>query len=190
MVKITHKTKETDIRIDLKIKGHRNIDVRTGIGFFDHILTSLAFWAGWDMTLTCTGDLNVDTHHIVEDAALTLGKAFNQAWTNNKSFERIAYVICPMDEALSRVVVDICNRPFCVFESNFNVERVGEYETYMTGHFFNSFAQEARITLHIHSLFGENAHHIIESMFKGLGLALRRALAPRKGSIASTKGTL
>ncbi len=190
MVELKRKTKETDIRVALDINGTQNIKVSTGIGFFDHMLTSLAFWAGWDLTLTCKGDLEIDTHHTVEDVGLTLGKAFLQEWEKSTSIERIAYAFVPLDDALSRVVVDVCNRPFSVFEANFNVERVGAFETAMTGHFFRSFAQEARITLHIHNWYGENAHHIIETMFKGLGIALRKALMPRDGNITSTKGAL
>lgn len=190
MVKIQQKTKETDISVKLNIAGAQKIEVQTGIGFFDHMLSSLAFWAGWDLNLTCKGDLHVDTHHTVEDVGLVLGKAFRQSWKNNTAIERIAYAFCPLDEAMSRVVVDLSNRPFSSFEANFNVERVGSFETAMTGHFFRSFAQEARITLHVHALFGENSHHMIETMFKGLGLALRRALVPRAGGVTSTKGVL
>lgn len=190
MVELKRKTGETDIRLILELSGKRQIQVETGIGFFDHMLTSLAFWAGWDLTLICKGDLDVDTHHTVEDAAIILGKAFKEANEGNVEIERIAYAFVPMDEALSRIVVDLCNRPYCTFDAEFNVERIGDYETYMTEHFFRSFATEARITLHVHSLIGTNEHHIIESLFKGLGLALRKALVPRKGGITSTKGSL
>lgn len=190
MDKVKRTTNETVVEIALEIEGQRTIQVETGIGFFDHMLTSLAFWAGWDLTLSCKGDLLVDSHHTVEDVGITLGQAFNKAIANKREIERIAYAFCPLDEALSRVVVDLRNRPYCVFNASFNEERIGNFETSMTGHFFHSFATEARITLHIHSLFGENAHHMIESMFKGFGLALRRALTPRTGGIASTKGVL
>lgn len=190
MPEITGTTAETDIHVSLDIHGEGESEIQTGIGFFDHMLSLLAFWARWDLKLTCQGDLHVDTHHTVEDTGLALGEAFRKAWTGNAAIERIAYAFCPLDEALSRVVVDLCNRPYFTFDANFDVERVGEFETAMTSHFFRSFAQEARITLHIHSLFGENAHHIIETMFKGLGLALRRALMPRAGGVASTKGKL
>ncbi len=190
MIELSRKTKETDIQIKIDIKGNQQIDVSTGIGFFDHMLTSLAFWAGWDLNLSCKGDLDIDTHHTVEDVGLTLGKAFFQSWEKTTSIERIAYAFCPLDEALSRVVVDVCNRPFSVFEATFNIECVGNFETAMTGHFFRSFAQESRINLHIHNWYGENAHHIIETMFKGLGIALQKALLQRDGNTMSTKGTL
>ena len=190
MTDISNKTKETDIQVSLNINGTQIINIETGIGFFNHMLISLAFWAGWDLRLKCNGDLDVDNHHTVEDVGLLLGRAFLNEWKSHSGIERIAFAFCPLDEALSRIVVDICNRPYSTFEASFNVERVGTFETAMVGHFFRSFAQEARITLHVHSLFGENAHHIIETMFKGLGLALRRALVPRAGDVTSTKGTL
>jgi len=190
MVKSTYTTKETDITIRLKLKGNGNISVDTGIGFFDHMLTTLAFWSGWDLSLTCKGDLHIDTHHTVEDVGLALGKVFYQSWSENKAIERISYVYCPMDEALTRVVVDICNRPYLVFQANFDAERVGDFETYMTDHFFRSFAQEARITLHIQSLYGTNVHHIIESMFKGMGIALQKSLKSRGVAVSSVKGSL
>ncbi len=195
-VKIVRTTKETDIEIQLRLDGERKIQVDTGIGFFDHMLTSLAFWAGWDMTLTCKGDLEVDTHHTVEDVALALGQAFAQARVagpagdDANDVERFGSAWVPLDEALSHVVVDLSGRPYWVFDAQLGVERVGTFETAMTGHFFRSFATEARLTLHVRSLYGENAHHIIETLFKGLGLALRQALIPRKGGVASTKGVL
>ena len=178
------------MEIELNLNGQQNIEVETGIGFFNHMLLSLAFWAGWDLTVFCKGDLDVDTHHTVEDVGILLGQAFGKTTINVEEIERIAYAFCPHDDALSRVVVDLCNRPYCTFNTTFNVEKIGDFETSMTGHFFHAFATEARITLHVHSLFGENSHHIIESMFKGLGLALRRALTPRTGRVISTKGVL
>ena len=190
MADVFRKTKETDIKLSLNIRGKKNFNIQTGIGFFDHMLTSLAFWANWDLNLKCEGDLHIDTHHTVEDVALTLGKAFYQEWSLNKNITRIAYAFCPLDEALTRVVVDVCNRPYNTFEAEFNVEKVGEFETSMAEHFFHSFAQEARITQHIHVLHGKNAHHIIETMFKGLGLALKRACEIAGNETQSTKGTL
>ena len=165
-----------NINLSLNIRGSRKISIDTGIGFFDHMLTLLAFWGKWDLALSCKGDLYVDSHHTIEDTGLALGSAFYEEWKDNLAIERISYAFCPLDEALSRIVVDICNRPFFTFDAIFNIEKVGEFETEMTSHFFRSFSQEARITLHIASLHGENAHHIIETMFKGLGLALRRGI--------------
>lgn len=190
MVELKRTTQETDVNVSLAVDGKRNVQVETGIGFFDHMLTLLAFWAGWDLRVSCKGDLDVDTHHTVEDVGILLGRAFNESLPGGGEIERIAYAFCPLDDALSRVVVDICNRPYCVFDARFSVEKVGTFETAMTGHFFRSFATEARITLFIHNLLGENAHHIIETMFKGVGLAIRRALVPRTGGVSSTKGII
>lgn len=189
-VSIRRTTTETDVEVKLLLDGGRQIHVETGVGFFDHMLTSLAFWAGWDLNLTCKGDLQVDIHHTVEDVALALGQAFAQARKDAGEVERFATVFVPLDEALTQVVIDLSGRSYWVFDAELKTERVGSFETALTGHFFRSFATEARVTLHIRNLYGENDHHIIETMFKGLGLALRQALAPREGDVASTKGVL
>ncbi len=195
---ITRKTNETDIRLKLLLDGERKVQVETGIGFFDHLLQTLAFWAGWDLELSCTGDLRVDTHHTVEDVALALGQAFARAREDARDIERFGTAWVPMNDVLSQVVVDLSDRPCCVFNADIEVERVGTFETVMTGHFFRSFVAEARITLHVRTLYGEDPHHMIESMFKGLGLALRQALrrssgqalTASPGGVASTKGAL
>ncbi len=189
-IEIKRQTNETEIHLKLLLSGERKVQVDTGIGFFDHMLTSLAFWAGWDMTLTCKGDLEVDTHHTVEDVALALGQAFAQAREGTAEIERFGWALAPLDEALCQVAADLSGRPYCVFDAPFNVERVGTFETALTGHFFRSFATEARINLHLRRLYGEDAHHISEALFKATGLALRQALAPRPGGVASTKGAL
>jgi imidazoleglycerol-phosphate dehydratase len=189
-VELQRKTGETDIRLRLLLDGTRSIQVETGIGFFDHMLISLAFWAGWDLEIACQGDLQVDTHHTIEDMGLVLGEAFGRVLGDSGEIERFGSALVPLDEALSQVVVDLSGRPFCVFEAVLNSERVGTFETAMTGHFFRSFATGARVTLHVHSCYGENDHHMIESMFKGLGLALRQAAAARAGGVASTKGSI
>ena len=167
---------ETKSDLTLNINGTGKVQIETGIGFFNHMIELLAFWAEWDLKLICKGELHVDTHHTVEDVGLILGKAFNQEWIKNKSIDRISYSFCPLDEALSRVVVDLCNRPFCSFKANFNVEKVGSFETEMTEHFFRSFAQEARITIHVESICGINSHHIFENMFKAFGVAIINSL--------------
>ena len=190
MIELKRETKETNIDIVLEITGSSQVQVSTGIGFFDHMLTSLSFWAGWNLKFSCIGDLEVDSHHTIEDTGLALGKAFYKEWREIKSIERIAHAFCPLDEALTRVVVDICNRPYSTFSATFNVEKVGAFDTSMTGHFFRSFSQESRINLHIHNWYGDNAHHIIETIFKGVGLALRKAVLPRHGFLMSTKGAL
>ncbi|UCH63752.1 MAG: imidazoleglycerol-phosphate dehydratase HisB [Fidelibacterota bacterium] len=189
-IEIKRKTNETDIRLKLLLCGERKVQVETGIGFFDHLLQTLAFWAGWDLELSCTGDLRVDTHHTVEDVALALGQAFTKAREDAGNIERFGIAWMPMGETLSQVVVDLSGRPLCVFKADIGAERVGTFETVMTGHFFRSFAAESKVTLHVRTLYGEDPHHIIESMFKGLGLALRQALTPGTGGVASTKGAL
>jgi imidazoleglycerol-phosphate dehydratase len=189
-VEINRTTNETDIHLTLRIEGDREIKVNTGIGFFDHMLESLAFWAGWDLTVSCKGDLDVDTHHTVEDVALVLGQGFAEAGPDVHNIERFGSAFVPMDDALTQIVVDLSGRPYSIFHASFNVERIGGFETVMTGHFFRSFASEARINLHVRSIYGEDPHHIIESMFKALGLALRQALIPCTGGVASTKGVV
>ena len=189
-IEIKRKTNETDIRLKLLLNGEGKVQVETGIGFFDHLLQTLAFWAGWDLELSCKGDLHVDTHHTVEDVALALGQALTRAREDAGDIKRFGTAWVPMNDVLSQVVVDLSDRPCCVFNADIEVERVGTFETVMTGHFFRSFVAEARITLHVRTLYGTDPHHIIESMFKGLGLALREALTPGVGGVASTKGAL
>ncbi|MFC1619977.1 imidazoleglycerol-phosphate dehydratase HisB [Candidatus Neomarinimicrobiota bacterium] len=189
-IEIQRKTNETSILLTLRLDGDREIKANTGIGFFDHMLESLAFWAGWDLTVNCTGDLQVDSHHTVEDVALVLGQGFAEACADAHDIERFGSAFVPMDDALTQVVIDLSGRPYAIFHASFNVERIGAFETAMTGHFFRSFASEAGINLHVRSIYGEDPHHIIESMFKALGLALRQALIPRTGGVASTKGVV
>lgn len=189
-VEINRKTNETEVRVALRLEGTREIKVDTGIGFFDHMLENLAFWAGWDLSVSCKGDLQVDTHHTVEDVGVVLGQGFAEASGNVTEIERFGSAFVPLDEALSQVVVDLSGRAYTVFEASFNTELVGSFETAMTGHFFRSFANKAQMNLHVRFLYGENAHHIIESMFKGLGLALRQAIMPRINGVASTKGVV
>jgi imidazoleglycerol-phosphate dehydratase len=189
-VEIHRKTNETEVRVALRLEGKREIKVDTGIGFFDHMLENLAFWAGWDLTLRCEGDLQVDSHHTVEDVALVLGQGFADACGDGTEIERFGSAFVPMDDALTQVVVDLSGRPYSIYHASFNVERIGAFETTMIGHFFRSLASEARINLHVRSIYGDDPHHIIESMFKALGLALRQALIPRSGGVASTKGVV
>lgn len=187
---VERKTNETDVRVTLDLDGGTTINVSTGIGFFDHMLTTLAFWAGWDLDLACKGDLEVDCHHTVEDTGLVLGQALARAQGDDGQIERIASALAPLDEALSQAVVDLSGRPYWVIDLQLQSERVGTFETSMTGHFFRSFATTGKLNLHLRQLEGANDHHIIESMCKALGLALRQALQPRAGRVASTKGSI
>ncbi|NNF28171.1 MAG: imidazoleglycerol-phosphate dehydratase HisB [Gemmatimonadetes bacterium] len=183
-------TKETDLSVDLTLDGKGAIEIDTGVGFLDHMLTSLAFHAGWDLTLSARGDLQIDDHHTVEDTALALGSAVADALGDRAGISRFASAYAPLDEALARVVVDVSGRPFCAADLGLRRERVGELSCENVPHFFSSFAQSAGLTLHVDVLRGANDHHRIEAAFKALALALRDALARRTGGIRSTKGVL
>ena len=187
---IRRTTKETDLSVDLTLDGEGAVQVETGVGFFDHMLTALAFHAGWNLTLKAEGDLHVDDHHTVEDAALALGSALAEALGERAGIVRFSSAYAPLDEALGRVVVDVSGRPFCATDLGLRRERVGDLSCENVPHFFSSFAQTAGLTLHVDVLRGANDHHRIEAAFKALALALRGALAPRPGGIPSTKGVL
>ena len=189
-INVIRKTNETEVNLTLNLEGDGSSEIETGIGFFDHMLTTLALWAGWNLSLSCKGDLDVGTHHTVEDVALTLGQALSQALEARGPVARVGSSLVPLDEALSRAVVDLSGRPFCVYSAKLTVERVGQFETVTTGHFFRSLATAAKLTLHIENLCGNDPHHQIESMFKAFGAALLLAQTPRTGGLLSTKGTL
>ncbi len=186
---VTRKTKETDIRLALSLEGGE-IAVDTGIGFFDHMLTALAFYAGWGLTLTAKGDLAVDGHHTVEDVGIVLGQALAQALGDKAGIARFATSFVPMDEALCRTVLDISGRPFLVFEAEMPQEVIGGYDSCLTEEFMRALAMNAGLTLHQRALYGKNAHHITEALFKSLGLALKEAVAVRGAGVTSTKGVL
>lgn len=183
-------TKETDLSVEIALDGQGAIEVSTGIGFLDHMVTALAFHAGWDLTLVARGDLHVDDHHTVEDSALALGSAVSDALGDRSGIVRFASAYAPLDEALARVVVDVSGRPFCAPDLGLRRERVGELSCENVPHFFSSFAQTAGLTLHVDVLRGANDHHRIEAAFKALALALRQALTSRSGGVPSTKGVL
>ncbi len=184
------KTKETDITLELVIDGQGRTAIDTGMGFADHMLTLLAFWAGWDLTLTCKGDLEVDAHHSLEDIGLCLGQAFLEALGDRQGIERTALAKVPMDEALTEVVVDISGRPYLVYADEAVPAMVAGEEKDVWREFFKSLANQARINLHIRFLYGQNGHHLLESAFKGTGLALRRAAVVGRSGVTSTKGSL
>jgi imidazoleglycerol-phosphate dehydratase len=167
--------------------------VDTGIGFLDHMLDLLARHARIDMTVKAKGDLHIDQHHTTEDVGIALGQAVRQALGDLKGITRYADVHIPMDEALTRVAIDISGRPFLVFRAQFGRDKVGTFDTELVNEWFQAFAMNAGITLHVETLYGSNDHHIAESCFKGLARALRAAVAidPRAaGEVPSTKGTL
>ena len=188
---ITRKTKETDITVKLDIDGSGTPDIDTGIGFFDHMLTALCVHGGFDMTVKCSGDLNVDGHHSVEDVGIVLGKAFQEALGDKSGIARYGSAFIPMDEALGFCALDISARPFLVFSASFTNERIGGYESCLTEEFMRAFAFNAGFTLHLRAEYGSNDHHITEALFKALAHALRDAVKINEsGKALSTKGTL
>lgn len=182
-------TKETKISLALVLDGGE-VSISTGIGFFDHMLTALAFYAGWGLRLSAQGDLHVDGHHTVEDVGIVLGQALRQALGDRKGICRFGCAYVPMDEALCRTVVDISNRPFLVFHAEMPQAVVGTYDACLTEEFMRALAVQAGLTLHQECLYGGNAHHITEALFKSLGLALKDACRLDGEGVTSTKGVL
>ncbi|KAL2179215.1 Imidazoleglycerol-phosphate dehydratase-domain-containing protein [Thermothelomyces heterothallicus CBS 202.75] len=171
----------------------QTIIINTGIGFLDHMLHALAKHAGWSLALACKGDLHIDDHHTAEDVCISLGYAFARALGTPTGLARFGSAYAPLDEALSRAVVDLSNRPYCVANLGLKREKIGDLSTEMIPHCLHSFAGAARITLHVDCLRGDNDHHRAESAFKALAVAIRQAtsrVAGREGEVPSTKGTL
>lgn len=187
---IHRKTGETDIAISLVIDGEGRFEGTTGIGFFDHMMNLLACHSGMDISLSCQGDLEVDNHHTIEDLGIALGSVFLKALGDKKGIRRYGAFFCPMDETLSRIVLDLSGRPYFVYDVKIPVERIGTFETEMTREFFLAFAMHGMMNLHMACLYGENGHHIVESLFKGLGHALKEAVTVEGGRVLSTKGVL
>ena len=183
-------TGETDISISLTVDGTGRFEGTSGIGFFDHMLHLLARHSGMDISLTCQGDLDVDNHHTIEDIGITLGEVFEKALGDKKGIHRYGCFFCPMDETLSRIVLDLSGRSYLVFDVDIPVERIGSFETEMTREFFLAFANNAKMNLHIATLYGVNGHHIVESLFKGIGHALKEAVTIEGDTVLSTKGVL
>lgn len=190
---VARSTNETRISVAISLDGEGKANVATGVGFFDHMLDLFARHGLFDVSVQADGDLYVDDHHTVEDCGIALGEAFRQALGDKRGVVRYADAHLPMDETLSRVCVDISGRPFLVFRTEFPSEKIGSFDTELVREFFQAFAMNAGITLHVETFYGVNSHHIAESCFKGLGRALRKAVAidPREGDrIPSTKGAL
>lgn len=187
---IHRKTGETDIAISLVIDGEGRFEGTTGIGFFDHMMNLLACHSGMDISLSCQGDLEVDNHHTIEDLGIALGTVFLKALGDKKGIRRYGAFFCPMDETLSRIVLDLSGRPYFVYDVKIPVERIGTFETEMTREFFLAFAMHGMMNLHMACLYGENGHHMVESLFKGLGHALKDAVTVEGGRVLSTKGVL
>jgi imidazoleglycerol-phosphate dehydratase len=190
---IHRKTGETSIDVVVNLDGTGLYTVSTGIGFLDHMLEQLSRHSLIDLDVKAVGDLHVDQHHTTEDTGIAIGEAVAKALGDKKGIARYGTAYSPMDETLSRVALDISGRPWLVWKADFTVQRLGEWDTELIEHWFQSFAQSAGITLHVENLYGSNNHHIVESCFKGLARALRQAaeIDPRKAdSIPSTKGIL
>lgn len=190
-VTLERSTRETEIRLDLELDGRRQVDVGTGLAFLDHMLTALAFHAGWNLRLQCRGDLEVDDHHTVEDCALVLGEALDRALGDRQRIARFGWAYAPLDEALARVVVDLSGRPVSRVDLGLQREQIGAVASENLEHFFHSLAVRMRAALHVDVLRGDNDHHRSEAAFKAAALALRGALAVvDEGGTPSTKGVL
>lgn len=190
---VRRETTETQIAVTLDLDGSGRYAVSTGIGFLDHMLEQLSRHALIDLTVEAKGDLHIDHHHTTEDSALAIGEAFSKALGDRKGIQRFGAAYAPMDETLTRVAIDISGRPYLVWRTKFSQAKLGDFDTELFEHWFQSFAQAAGITLHVETLYGRNNHHIVESAFKALARALRAAIEidPRKADqVPSTKGTL
>ncbi len=193
IAKVNRKTKETSIEAEVNLDGQGIYKIDTGIGFLNHMLEQLSKHSLVDINLKAKGDLHIDLHHTTEDSGIVIGEAIAKALGDKKGIKRYAHAYIPMDETLSRVSLDISNRPYLVWNVKLKVEKLGEMDTELFKEWFQAFSQSAGITLHIENIYGDNSHHIIESCFKGLASALRLALekdARAGDSLPSTKGIL
>jgi imidazoleglycerol-phosphate dehydratase len=191
--RVARRTNETDVTVSIGLDGTGQAAIATGVGFLDHMLELFARHALVDLDVKVSGDLHVDQHHTAEDTGIALGEAVAKALGDKRGIVRYASLDLPMDEALTRVAIDVSGRPFLVFRTEFPTQKVGDFDTELVREFFQAFAVKAGVTLHVETLYGLNSHHIAESCFKGLARALRRAVAidPREGErVPSTKGSL
>ena len=191
--KVFRETKETKISVELNLDGTGQSTIETGIGFFDHMLESFAKHSAIDLVVKAEGDLHIDFHHTVEDTGIVIGKAVLQALGEFKGITRFGHAYIPMDETLSRAAIDLCKRPYLIFNVTFSRDKIGDFDTELFKEFFHAFAGNAGACLHIENLYGENNHHIAESCFKALARALRSAVSVDPvfaGQAASTKGSL
>jgi imidazoleglycerol-phosphate dehydratase len=191
--RVTRRTNETDVSVSLDLDGSGTATIATGVGFLDHMLELFARHALVDLDVKVTGDLHVDDHHTTEDTGIALGQCVLQALGDKRGIARYASLDLAMDEALTRTAIDVSGRPFLVFRTEFPTEKIGTFDTELVREFFQAFAMNAGLTLHVETLHGINSHHIAESCFKGLARTLRQAVSidPREGErVPSTKGTL
>ena len=190
---VDRKTTETTISVTVNLDGQGLYKVSTGIGFLDHMVEQLSRHSLIDIELTAAGDLHIDYHHTTEDSAIALGTAVSKALGERKGIQRYGSALIPMDETLTRVALDLSNRPYLIWKMDFTRDKIGEMDTELFKEWFQAFAQAAGATLHVESLYGDNSHHMIESAYKALARALRQAVEidPRKqDAVPSTKGTL
>ncbi len=190
---IERKTRETEIAVTVDLDGSGRYEVKSGIGFLDHMLEQLSRHSLIDLKLAAKGDLHIDYHHTTEDTGIVIGQAVAQALGERKGIKRYGSALIPMDETLTRVALDASNRPYLIWKVAFTRQKLGDFDTELFKEWFQAFAQHAGVTLHIENLYGDNSHHIVESCFKGLARALREAVTidPRQAdAVPSTKGRL
>ena len=188
---VRRQTRETTVDVELDLDGVGEVDVATGVPFFDHMLDQLGRHGRIDLTVRTQGDTEIDAHHTVEDTGIALGEALAEAWGDRRGVERFGDATVPIDESLTRVAVDLAGRPYLVWDCQVPIEVIGEtFETSLVRHFFESVVANARITLHVHNLSGDNTHHVFESVFKSFAVALRRAVSVTGEQVPSTKGVL
>ena len=190
---LNRSTRETEITVSLDLDGRGDADISTGVGFFDHMLTQIARHGHIDLAVKAKGDLHIDDHHTVEDVGIAIGQCFRKALGDKAGITRYADVTLPLDEALSRVVVDISGRPYLVFRTSFHTDKIGSFDTQLVEEWFRAFTMQAGLTLHVETFYGANDHHIAESCFKALARALRIAASvdpAEAGRVPSTKGVL
>jgi imidazoleglycerol-phosphate dehydratase len=188
--RIERSTGETRILVEVDLDGSGSTAVATGVPFFDHMLDQLGRHGRLDLTVKAEGDLEIDAHHTVEDVGIALGQALAEAWGDRAGVERFGDARVPIDEALTEVAIDLSGRPYLVYEVDTPVEVVGTFETTLIKHFFESVTANARVTLHVRNRSGDNTHHVYESVFKAVAVALRRAVAVTGAGVPSTKGVL
>ncbi len=191
--KINRKTKETSIAVEVNLDGKGFYKIDTKIGFLNHMLEQLSKHSLIDFKIQAKGDTHIDLHHTTEDTGIAMGECIKKALRSSKGIKRFAHALVPMDETLTRVAIDVSNRPYLIWKVNLKVEKLGEMDTELFKEWFQAFSQAAGITLHIENLYGDNSHHIIESCFKGLAISLKQALEVDKkikNKIPSTKGKL
>ena len=191
--KINRKTKETNILVEVNIDGNGSYKIDTKIGFLNHMLEQLSKHSLFDLKIKAKGDTHIDLHHTTEDVGIAVGECIKKALRSSKGIKRYAHALIPMDETLTRVSIDVSNRPYLIWKVKLKVEKLGEMDTELFKEWFQAFSQAAGITLHIENIYGDNSHHIIESCFKGLARSLRAALEidpKNKKVIPSTKGSL